>query len=63
MQLLRQMTVGNPIVLGPCDEVLEMGPGMATARAALPPGNLMAVLVQGPGRQRQQQQQQQLHSE
>ena len=51
MHLIRQMAVSKPIVLGSCDEVLEMGPGMRASRAALPPGDLMAVLVKGPGQQ------------
>jgi hypothetical protein len=49
MERLRVMTIKGPVILGKCEELLDMGPGMRTKSAALPPGLLQAVLVQGAG--------------
>jgi hypothetical protein len=45
--LLRTLTVKGPVVLGKCEELLEMGPGMKAKRAALPPGLLAASVLLG----------------
>jgi hypothetical protein len=47
--LLRSMTVKGPVILGNSGEVLQMGPSMAAMNATLPPGNVMALIVQGNG--------------
>jgi hypothetical protein len=47
MEMLRKMTMKQPVILGICMEVLEMGPSMKDTGALLPPGELAAYLVQG----------------
>jgi hypothetical protein len=44
---LRQLTVRGPVVLGRCDEVLQMGRTMLQRDYALPPGDLAAWFVRG----------------
>ena len=51
MQLLRHIAASRPMILGASQDVLEMGPSMRATRAALPPGNMMAILVRGQGMQ------------
>jgi hypothetical protein len=45
--LLNTLTVKGPVMLGRCEDVLQMGPGMRQQRASLPPGVCAAWLVQG----------------
>lgn len=51
MHALRAIAVTKPIVLGKAADVLIAGPSMTApgARASLPPGAMMAVLLQGQG--------------
>jgi hypothetical protein len=47
MQSTRKMMLKPPVILGNCSDLLTMSAEMRRTRAALPPGKLMAVLVQG----------------
>jgi ribonuclease HI len=52
MHALRPMLVTKPIVLGEAKDVLIAGPAMKAQNAALPPGLIMACLLDGSRRRR-----------
>jgi ribonuclease HI len=45
--MLQKLRVGPAVILGAAEKILQMGPKMLKKGAKLPPGKMMAVMIQG----------------